>query len=171
MSEGSYRPVSIALIVCRETPTAVASACWERPCSPLSSLTLHFGTLIGVIAGVPLPVAMLAAIAGTLVSMLAFVFAASTARRTVLARRASADGDATPEPSARRQRVKRMLDRFGVPGVSLLGPMVVPNQFTSSILVSLGANRTAVIVWTSISIVMWSTIFALLGQLGLTALS
>lgn len=131
----------------------------------------HFGTLIGVIAGVPLPVAMLAAIAGNLVSMLAFVFAASTARRTVLARRAPADADATPEPSARRQRVKRMLDRFGVPGVSLLGPMVVPNQFTSSILVSLGANRTAVIVWTSISIVMWSAIFALFGQLGLTALS
>ncbi|MGN7978371.1 hypothetical protein ACTJJ4_12420 [Microbacterium sp. 22195] len=129
----------------------------------------HFGTLIGVIAGVPLPIAMLAAIAGNAVSMLAFVFAASAARRKVLARRTPAE--AAPEPTARRQRVKRMLDRFGVPGVSLLGPMVVPNQFTSSILVSLGANRTVVIVWTSISIVLWSIIFALLGQLGLAVLS
>ncbi|MDR2999418.1 MAG: hypothetical protein LBU78_14990 [Microbacterium sp.] len=130
----------------------------------------HFGTLIGVVAGLPVPVAMLAAIAGNAISMLAFVFAASAARRKVLARRGASSEDAE-EPSARRQKVKRMLERFGVPGVSLLGPMVVPNQFTSSILVSLGANRTRVIIWTLVSIVMWSAIFALIAQAGVMLLN
>ncbi|MFE6997874.1 hypothetical protein ACFVAE_18080 [Microbacterium sp. NPDC057659] len=130
----------------------------------------HFGTLIGVIAGLPVPVAMLAAIAGNAISMLAFVFTAAAARRKVLARRGAAADDAE-EPSARKQKVKRMLERFGVPGVSLLGPMVVPNQFTSSILVSLGANRTRVIVWTLVSIVLWSAIFALIAQAGVMLLN
>ncbi|MFE6736460.1 hypothetical protein [Microbacterium sp. NPDC057650] len=130
----------------------------------------HFGTLIGVVAGLPVPVAMLAAIAGNAISMLAFVFAASAARRKVLARRGSAVAD-TEEPSARKQKVKRMLERFGVPGVSLLGPMIVPNQFTSSILVSLGANRTRVIVWTLVSIVLWSAVFALIAQAGVMLLN
>ncbi|REJ08520.1 hypothetical protein DY023_00690 [Microbacterium bovistercoris] len=130
----------------------------------------HFGTLIGVVAGVPVPVAMLAAIAGNAISMLAFVFTTSAARNKVLARRGAAGADDAEEPSARRQRVKRMLERFGVPGVSLLGPMVVPNQFTSSILVSLGANRTRVIVWTLVSIVLWSAVFALIAQAGVMLL-
>lgn len=131
----------------------------------------HFGTLVGVVAGLPVPVAMLAAIAGNAISMLAFVFTASAARRKVLARRGSAAADDVEEPSARRRKVKRMLERFGVPGVSLLGPMVVPNQFTSSILVSLGANRTRVIVWTLASIVLWSAVFALIAQAGVMLLN
>ncbi len=38
--EGVYRPVSMALIVCRETPRAVPSWPWESPRDDRSSLTL-----------------------------------------------------------------------------------------------------------------------------------
>lgn len=125
----------------------------------------YFGTLIGAIAGVPLPIAVLAAVAGNVISMLIFVFVASTARQKVLARRGA---DATTDaPSPRRQRVKRMFDRFGVPGVSLLGQTVLPSQITSGMMVSFGASRNAVIFWQVISIIIWAIVFALIGQAGI----
>lgn len=125
----------------------------------------YFGTLVGVVAGVPLPIAVLAAVIGNVISMLAFVFAAATARQKVLARR---NGAAEPEePSARRQKVKRMFDRFGVPGVSLLGQTVLPSQITSGMMVSFGANRNLVIFWQVVSIIVWAIVFALIGQAGI----
>lgn len=125
----------------------------------------YFGTLIGAIAGVPLPLAVLAAVVGNAVSMLVFVFIASAARQKLLARR-GADA-ATDAPSPRREKVKRMFDRFGVPGVSLLGQTVLPSQITSGMMVSFGASRNAVIVWQIISIIIWAIIFALIGQAGI----
>ena len=125
----------------------------------------YFGTLIGAIAGVPLPIAVLAAVAGNVVSMLVFVFVASAARQKVLARR-GADA-ATDAPSPRREKVKRMFDRFGVPGVSLLGQTVLPSQITSGMMVSFGASRNAVIFWQVVSIIIWAVIFALIGQAGI----
>lgn len=125
----------------------------------------YFGTLVGVVAGVPLPIAVLAAVIGNVISMLAFVFAAATARQKVLARR---NGAAEPEePSARRQKVKRMFDRFGVPGVSLLGQTVLPSQITSGMMVSFGADRNLVIFWQVVSIIVWAIVFALIGQAGI----
>ncbi len=125
----------------------------------------YFGTLIGVVAGVPLPVTLLAAVTGNVISMLAFVFVAATARQKVLARR-GAGADAV-EPSPRRMKVKRMFDRFGVPGVSLLGQTVLPSQITSGMMVSFGASRNAVILWQIISIIVWAVVFALIGQAGI----
>ncbi|MDQ0614240.1 putative membrane protein [Microbacterium sp. W4I4] len=124
----------------------------------------YFGTLIGVVAGVPLPITLLAAILGNLISMLIFVFVASAARAKVLARRGT---DQQTEPSARRAKVKRMFDRFGVPGVSLLGQAVLPSQITSGMMVSFGASRNAVIFWQVISIIVWALIFGLIGMGGI----
>lgn len=125
----------------------------------------YFGTLIGVVAGVPLPITLLAAVLGNTVSMLAFVFTASAARAKVLARRSN--GEPQPEPSPRCQKVKRMFDRFGVPGVSLLGQTVLPSQITSGMMVSFGASRNAVIFWQVVSIIVWAVVFALIGQAGI----
>ncbi|UNK70562.1 hypothetical protein [Microbacterium sp. H1-D42] len=128
----------------------------------------YFGTLIGILAGVPTPLAVAAAIVGNVASMLAFVFVASKARQKVLARRAG--GEEIPEPSPRREKVKRMFDRFGVPGVSLLGQTVLPSQITSGMMVSFGASRNAVIFWQVISIIVWAIIFAMIGQAGVALL-
>jgi hypothetical protein len=127
----------------------------------------YVGTLIGVVAGVPLAITLLAAILGNVISMLIFVFAASAARAKVLARRGT---DQQTEPTARRAKVKRLFDRFGVPGVSLLGQAVLPSQITSGMMVSFGASRNAVIFWQIISIILWALLFALIGMGGIALL-
>lgn len=136
--------------------------------SAIPFIESYFGSLIGIVAGVPPVITVLAAVVGNAASMLAFVFAASAARAKVLARRAN--GQDAEEPSARRVKVKRMFDRFGVPGVSLLGQTVLPSQITSGMMVSFGADRRTVIIWQVISIIVWALIFTALALGGLALL-
>jgi hypothetical protein len=60
-----------------------------------------------------------------------------------------------------RQRFKRWLVRFGVPGASLLGPLAIPAHFTSAILVAGGTPRGRVLRWQAVAIVFWTTVATL----------
>ena len=77
---------------------------------------------------------------------------------------------ATEEMSPRKQRLRRMMDRFGVPGVSLLGQTVLPSQITSGALVAFGANTRGVLIWQVISIILWGVVFGTLAALGVDLL-
>ncbi|MDO5617206.1 hypothetical protein [Kocuria sp.] len=122
----------------------------------------YLGAAIGVVAGLPLFIAIPAAIVGNFASMLIFVLVAHSARQRIKGEQ--------PELSPRKQKIKGMFDRFGVPGVSLLGQWVLPSQITSSLMVSFGASKNAVILWQTISIVLWGLGFGLLAHLGVTTL-
>ncbi len=123
----------------------------------------YFGSVIGVLAGVSPVVAILAAVVGNVGSMIVFVAVAASAR-------AKAGVGAKPL-SPRRERLKRSFDRWGVPGVSLLGQTVLPSQITSAAMVGFGASQRQVIVWQIVSIVMWGVVFGALAAVGVTALT
>lgn len=128
----------------------------------------YFGTVIGIVVGLSPPVAVIAAAAGNIASVLVLVLGADNVRRKL----AGTPDDHAPEAtlSPRRRRIRRWFHRYGVPGVSLLGQTMLPSQITSAALVSFGAPRRAVIVWQAISIVLWGTIFATLTTLGVDLL-
>ncbi|MCA1217823.1 hypothetical protein [Streptomyces sp. 8L] len=121
----------------------------------------YLGSVIGVLIGVNPVVAAVAAIAGNAASMVAVVFAASAVRR-----RAARGGGSTPSP--KRARVRQLFDRFGVPGVSLLGH---PTQISSAALIGFGAVRRSVIVWQCVSIAFWGALVAALASFGASALA
>ncbi|UFU03671.1 hypothetical protein LQF12_03425 [Ruania suaedae] len=120
----------------------------------------YFGSAIGVLAGLSPFVAIPVAIIGNGASMAILVLTAARVRK-------SATKNGTAEPSPRRERLKRMFDRFGVPGVSLLGQTVLPSQITSMAMVSFGASRNAVIGWQLVSIALWGIAFGTLATLGI----
>ncbi|WP_062133987.1 hypothetical protein [Demequina aestuarii] len=113
----------------------------------------YFGSVIGVAIGLHPGVAIGAAVAGNVVSMVAFVYAAHAVRRRNV-------GDEAP--SARRVKLKAMFDRYGVPGVSLLGQTMLPSQITAGAMVGFGASRTAVTGWQVLSIILWGAAFGLI---------
>nr|WP_147899902.1 small multi-drug export protein [Serinicoccus profundi] len=119
----------------------------------------YFGAVIGVLAGLNPVVAIIAAVVGNVISMVLVVLSADRLR----ARRG-----VTPveQLSPRKQRLRRMLDRFGVPGVSLLGQTVLPSQITSGALVAFGASTRGVIGWQVVSIILWGVAFGTLAVLG-----
>jgi hypothetical protein len=134
------------------------------------------GAVIGVLGGLHPVVAAVAAAAGNFLCVLLVVAVTSRARTAVVDRRrglvgvggggARPDVDeqafgqtvvTTPE-SKGRQRFRRWVIRFGVPGASILGPLAVPTQITSAILVGGGTPRRWVLLWQAIAIAVWTTI-------------
>lgn len=114
----------------------------------------YIGASIGIIAGLHPVVAVLAAVTGNFITMLALVTIAHRTRK-----RFTTQSDS---PSPRQARLKRAFDRYGVAGVSLVGQTILPSQLTSAALVSFGASKQHVIVWQSVSIVLWGILFALI---------
>lgn len=113
---------------------------------------------VGVLGGIHPVVAGLAAAAGNFLSVLVVVLLSSRVRTLALAGRA---GRVEPEPeteSRGRRRFRRWLVRFGVPGASILGPLAVPTQFTSAMLVGAGTPRGWVLLWQAVAIVLWTTL-------------
>ena len=130
-------------------------------------------SLIGVIGGVNPVVAAAAGMAGNFLCVVGVVLATARARSAVLAG-VGGRGDESAEPprprSKGRQRFARLLDRFGVPGASLLGPLALPTQFTSATLVASGVGVSRVLAWQAAAIVLWTTV-ATLSATGAIALS
>lgn len=46
--------------------------------------------------------------------------------------------------------------------MSLLGPLLLPTQFTASMLAAAGVGRGRILVWQGIAIVAWTTIIAVI---------
>lgn len=122
----------------------------------------YFGSVIGVLAGIHPVVAVGAAVAGNVASMLALVLGAHGLRR----RYAGDPGNSSPK----RRRLRQAFDKYGVAGVSLLGQTILPSQITATAMVSFGASRNAVILWQIVSIVLWGAGFGALAAMGVQLL-
>ena len=80
-------------------------------------------------------------------------------------------GEGGKPESKGRVKFKKFLTRFGVPGASLLGPLAIPTQITSTILVGAGVKTSWILLWQGIAIIAWTTLTTLIatGSLALLA--
>ena len=120
----------------------------------------YFGSAIGVVCGLSPFVAVPAAVIGNAVSMIVCVMSAAA----VKSRRRP------KEMTKRKAKFKKYFDRFGVPGVSLMGQTLLPSQITSMLMVGFGASHKAVIFWQIISIILWGVVFGALAAGGVALL-
>ncbi|MFK0402091.1 small multidrug efflux protein [Microbacterium sp. NPDC090225] len=127
---------------------------------------------IGIIGGIHPIVAAIAGIVGNFLCVLVLVLASSGARQAIVQRNqarklVAAGGDASaieaPEPaSPRKQKFQSALDRYGVPGVSLLGPLLLPTQFTATMLAATGVSKARILFWQGLAIVAWTTLLTII---------
>lgn len=119
-------------------------------------------TAIGVLGGIHPVVAGIAAAIGNYLAVIGVVLFGSRVREALVARRArrAAAGDPVPvkEESKGRQRFRRYLNRFGVPGASLLGPLAIPTHFTTAMLIAAGTAKRWVLIWQGAAVVLWTTV-------------
>jgi hypothetical protein len=142
---------------------------------------------IGIVGGLHPAVAITAGAIGNFLCVFVLVTTSSKARSAVVARRRRAAASrreavvgvpigggaalAAAEPaaeseevdesgrkSARKAKFQNALVRYGVPGVSLLGPLLLPTQFTATMLASSGVSKARVLFWQGLAIVGWSTL-------------
>jgi len=119
----------------------------------------YLGSFFGVLAGVNPVVAVLASVLGNLVATFSLI---------ALSGKARAAATRGKERSKRHEKVAKFLDRFGVPGVCLFGPLVVASQITAPTLVALGADKRSVFAWQGIAIVAWGIAFGFFGDVAIT---
>lgn len=143
------------------------------------------GVAIGILGGINPAVAAIAAMAGNFLVVAGLVLLGSGARTAVVNRHrakvdaragAAADGGtvlgALPadqsRAGARRAKFQRAYERYGVPGVSLLGPLLLPTHFTATMLAASGVGKARILVWQAVAIIAWTTLTALIvsGVLG-----
>jgi len=153
------------LIIWLRELTEATSAFWQWTviffAGAIPFVESYFAGPLGIIAGMNPVVAIVAGILGNVASMAVLVFVAGRARRL----KKNAD-----EPlGAKKQKLKKTFDKYGVPGVSLLGQTVLPSQITSMAMVAFGADQRAVILWQTISIILWGVAFSALALLGVNA--
>ena len=119
----------------------------------------ELSSVIGIVAGIAPPIAIGAGILGNVIAVWLLVITTHAIRGRVV-RPASA-------PASRfRQKSRRAFDKYGVAGVSLLGPFILPSQITSVAMVSFGAAKRAVLIWQAIAITLWGCIFGALAIAG-----
>ncbi|WP_104054731.1 MULTISPECIES: small multidrug efflux protein [unclassified Arthrobacter] len=142
-------------------------------------------SVIGMVGGLNPIVAGLAAATGNFLCVLVVVLVTSRARTAVVTRNrdraeatrnatlvpaapgyqgsgsgsAAVQGSASAKPESKgRQRFAKWLVRFGVPGASILGPLAIPTQFTSVILIASGTPRGWVLLWQGVAIILWTAV-------------
>jgi len=132
---------------------------------------------IGIIGGIHPVIAAIAAIVGNFVCVAVLVLASSGARSAIVNRARAGEptlatgGTATDaavqtvktdRKAARRAKFQRAFERYGVPGVSLLGPLLLPTHFTATMLAASGVGKARVLFWQALAIIGWTTVVAVI---------
>lgn len=130
---------------------------------------------IGIIGGIHPVVAAIAAMVGNFLCVAVLVIASSGARTAIVNRSRSREAvlagtsggvESVPAESqrggARKEKFQRAFERYGVPGVSLLGPLLLPTQFTATMLAAAGVGKVRILIWQAVAIIGWTTIVAVI---------
>lgn len=112
----------------------------------------------------PVPVGILA-FAGN-ASTLALAVVAGDEAIGRLRRRPRPEGSV----SRRRERIRRIAYRWGLPGVAVLGPVTVGSHAAALAAVALRMPRGRVLAWSVAGVAAWSVVFVILSALGRAAL-
>ncbi|MFD2654642.1 small multi-drug export protein [Gracilibacillus thailandensis] len=68
--------------------------------------------------------------------------------------------------STRQARAHTLWDRYGLPGMVLLGPILIGSHIAAFIGMTLGATKRSTFVWSSFSIGAWSLAIGILTAFG-----
>ncbi|MCX9084068.1 MAG: small multi-drug export protein [Candidatus Methanoperedens sp.] len=67
-------------------------------------------------------------------------------------------------------RIHRIWDHYGVEGLGMLAPLFVGAPLGAVLGITLGAPVKRLLLWMSLGIILWSTVFTLIGLLGLAGI-
>lgn len=122
---------------------------------------------IGILAGLSTVPVTILALLGNLLTVLVVVLLVDKIQ-SWRKRRTGEDskGDEEEEPSKRSLRAKKIWQKYGLPGLAIVGPLIVGSHLTAFMSVSLGGTKKSAAVWMTISLVIWSVVIAIFAHVG-----
>lgn len=117
---------------------------------------------LGIVWGLSPFWVMVTAFVGNMVTVLALIIGFEKFK-VWYAKRQEAKGKA---PSKKSERAKNIMNKYGLPGLALLGPILIGTHIAAFIGMSLGATKRNTTVWLTASIALWSLVFGIATALG-----
>lgn len=74
-------------------------------------------------------------------------------------------------PSKKETRSRRIWERYGIPGLALLAPILVGTDIAAVLALTFGSTRTHVISWMTVSLAVWTVIFVVAAMYGFSFLN
>ncbi|EGQ22420.1 small multi-drug export protein [Mammaliicoccus sciuri] len=74
-------------------------------------------------------------------------------------------------PSKRTVRAENIWRHYGIPGLSLLGPILIGSHLATFLALALGSTKKQTAFWMLISLAVWAIIFGILSVLGVDIFS
>ncbi|PIC77799.1 DNA-binding protein [Sporosarcina sp. P19] len=72
-------------------------------------------------------------------------------------------------PSKRTARAEKIWKRFGIPGLALLGPVLIGSHLAAFLALALGSSKSQTAFWLLLSLAIWSIAFGTLTVFGVDA--
>ena len=125
----------------------------------LAMLELWAAVPAGFALGLPALAVGLLSAGGSIVGVVVLAFAGGRLRAWLLAKRGN--------PAANREgRLYRVWERWGVPGLGLVGPLLLGAPLAALAGIALGAPRGRLVLWCSLGAALWTALFTAALALG-----
>ena len=129
-------------------------------------LEVLFVVPAGVLAGLPTGPTIAVAAVGNIVTLVPVVVAGRRLRARYDRRK-----EQDPESRGRRQgRAGRLFDRYGTPGMALLGPLLTGAHLAAAVAMAAGEERRRALIWFPAGVAVWSVLAGVLAHLGIDLL-
>lgn len=117
---------------------------------------------VGIVRGLSPFWVILLAFLGNMLTVLMLIFLYHRIGRWYKSRK----GEEVEEESKRQLRGRKIMNKYGVPGLALAGPIFIGTHIAAFFALLFGATRRKTIVWMTISIAGWSLIFGVVTAMG-----
>lgn len=117
---------------------------------------------LGIISGLSPVGVMIAAFSGNLLTVLLVILGFEKVKEW-MAKRKKNKGEGS---SKKEERGKRIWNKYGMPGVALLGPFLIGSHLAAFIGLVFGAQKGNATLWMTISIALWTLVLGVLTAMG-----
>lgn len=117
---------------------------------------------VGIVSGLNPVWVVIIGFIGNMVTVLGLIIGYDKFKSWFSARR---EGTVQKE-SKRSERAKKLWNKYGLPGMILLGPILIGTHIAAFIGITLGASKKWTTIWSIASIGLWALVFGLVTALG-----
>ncbi|GKV66430.1 MULTISPECIES: small multi-drug export protein [Sporosarcina] len=120
---------------------------------------------LGIVRGLPVPVAIILGFLGNASTIILEILIFQRLKNWWENRKKSE----VTKLSKRTVRAENIWRRYGIPGLALLGPILIGSHLAAFLALALGSSKKQTAVWLFISLAAWSIVFGTLTALGVDA--
>lgn len=126
---------------------------------------------IAILAGLPIIPVTIVALLGNLITVYLVIMFVQAIKNWRNRRKSKSTEGAEDKPSKRKERAKKIWNKYGLPGLAIIGPFFVGSHLTAFMSITLGGSKKATAVWMTISLLFWTIAMAAFTYFGIDLLN